>query len=66
MTALEANVRSENLFFGVYTSEGTPRKVFVMQGNKFIERDSHSGLDIAKSKSISNGKMKLDDFVSLI
>ncbi len=66
MAALESNVRSEKLFFGVHTSHGTPRRVFVMQGNKFVERDSHSGLDIPKSKSISNGKIKLDDFVGLI
>jgi hypothetical protein len=66
MVSLEANVRSEKLFFGVHTSQGTPRRIFVMQGNKFIERDSHSGLDIPKSKSISNGKIKLDDFVGLI
>jgi hypothetical protein len=66
MVSLEANVRSEKLFFGVHTSQGTPRRIFVMQGNKFVERDSHSGLDIPKSKCISNGKIKLDDFVGLI
>ena len=66
LVTLESNLRSLNLFFGVFTVQGTPRKVYVMQKNKFIERDGHSGLDIPKSTNIANGKIKLDNFVKLI
>ena len=66
MVSLESNLRRLNLFFGVYTVQGTPRKVYVMQNNKFIERDSHSGLDIPKSTNIVIQKIKLDNFVKLI
>jgi len=66
LTSLKDNLKKLNLFYGIYTNQGTPRKVYVMQNNKFSERDSHSGLDIPKSLLIPNGKIKLDDFIRLI
>ena len=66
LVSLKSNLKKSNLFFGVVTSEGTPRKVYVLQSDKFNERDSHSGLDIPKSISIPNGKIKFDDFVNLV
>lgn len=63
---LELNVTQQKMFFGVLAEQGTPRKVFVMQKNKFTERDSHSGLEISKSKIVPYGSYKLDDFIKLV
>ncbi len=62
-TLLEQKMRENDLFFGIYTDSGTPRQVYVLQSNKFVERDSHSGLDISTSTIIKNGLLKLDTFV---
>lgn len=63
---LESNMRSSNLFFGVYTDNGIPRQVYVLQGGKFIERDTHSGLDISTSTIVHNGTLTVDNFISLL
>lgn len=66
LTSLKNNLQKLNLFYGVQTNQGTPRRVYVMQNNKFSERDSHSGLDISQSLLVPNGKINLNDFVRLI
>lgn len=63
---LKENLIKLNLFYGVYTSSETPRKVYVLQKKDLIERDSHSGLDIAKSVHVSSGKINLNDFVEFV
>lgn len=63
---LKENLCNFGLFYGVYTSGGTPRKVYVLHKNNLIERDSHSGLDIPKSVHVPVGRMNLNDFVELI
>ena len=66
MDSLESNVRDLGLFFGIYTEQGTPRKVYVLQRNNFTERDSHSGLAISTATNVANGQLTVDSFVSLL
>ena len=66
MGSLESNVRDLGLFFGIYTEQGTPRKVYVLQRNNFTERDSHSGLAISTATNVANGPLTVDSFVSLL
>lgn len=65
-TSLESHMRSSGLFFGVYTNHGTPRQAYVLQGGNFIEKDTHSGLDISTTITIANGPSTVDNFVSLL
>lgn len=61
--SLESNMRSSKLFFGVHTDHGVPRQVYVLQGKKFTERDSHSGLAISTNTIVPNGTLTIDAFV---
>ncbi len=66
MASLESNVRNLSLFFGIYTEQGTPRKVYVLQRNKFTERDGHSGLAISTATTIPNGVSTVETLVRLL
>jgi hypothetical protein len=54
---------SFNIFFGVFTDQGTPRQVFTLQRGNIIERDSHSGLSISTTTNIANGQLTIDNFI---
>jgi len=61
---LEVDMRASGCFFGIYTENGTPRKVYTMHKERFAERDSHSGLDYSTAVKISGHEMSVEDFIS--
>jgi len=63
LNSLETSMVTLNIFFGVYTDKGTPRKVYVMPTSKLTERDNHSGLEIPASTKINNGSLTVDTFI---
>jgi hypothetical protein len=63
---LKEQMIKHNLFYGVLTEKLTPRKVHVLEGNNFSERDSHSGLDISVKTKIKAGLYDFDTFVNKI
>jgi len=60
---LEIQMRAADLFFGVYTDNGTPRQIYVLQGNDFTERDTHSGLNVPIATTVANGQTTVDAFI---
>lgn len=66
ISTLESKMERNGLFFGIKTDNGTPRKVYTFQNGKFLERDSHSGLDLPTTITVGDGKLTIDEFVDLL
>lgn len=63
---LKADMKDEDLFFGILTNEGTPRKVFTRAKGVCSERDNHSGLDLPRNLQVEAGMMTVNEFIDHI
>ena len=66
LTTSEGSPQKESTF-GVKTSDGTPREVFLLDGNTAKLRDEHTGNDFSTTQNLpASGSMTVQEFVDLM